>query len=195
MLTFQSYCWDASKRTCPSHDHSLHSVPCQSVAQSSENCRSECEEELWRCAAGAVLSLSTPACGHLRAPLLYTARSAGDASQDLPPYWPASQLSLMHLNALVFFLLCCCCGRRGAGWWGAAHHPISKFCAPACFLCHTMRLTERSSQNISIRGDPHPSAHWIGFLSQGPPVDLRHGVVMSWMWCIRRGDKGARRGV
>lgn len=123
MLTFQSYCWDASKRTCPSHDHSLHSVPCQSVAQSSENCRSECEEELWRCAAGTVLSLSTPACGHLRAPLLYTARSAGDASQDLPPYWPASQLSLMHLNALVFFLLCCCCGRRGAGWWGGGSPP------------------------------------------------------------------------
>lgn len=81
------------------------------------------------------------------------------------------------------------------GGGGAAHHPIPKFCAPACFLCHTMRLTERSFQNISIRGDLHPSAHWIGFLSQGPPVDLRHGVVMSWMWCIRRGDKGARRGV
>lgn len=84
-------------------------------------------------------------CGHLRAPTLYSVKSAEDAAQHLAPIGQES--AQPHASQ---------CPPEEYIFSGPAH-PFN-FSTPVCFLCCTMRLTERGSQAFPYE-DPHPNTH------------------------------------
>lgn len=104
------------------------------------------------CAAGTVFSVFMSVCGHPRAPILYTARTAGDASPAPSSYWPgsssASCISMLHRNT-----------------FSQGEPTPFNFSTPTCL---TMRLIERGSQTFPYE-DPHPNTHLTGFYLRDPP--------------------------